>query len=262
MDLGIQGSVALVTGGTSGVGLAVVELLLEEGVTVHTCSRDRSRADEALGPLRERHGDRVLWQEVDVRQRDQVEHLVSAVKASSERLDLLVNNAGQSRVATFAETTDDDWEDELELKFRPVIATVRACRQLLAASPHGAIVNVNSIIARQPERHLVATSAARAGLLSLSRSLAGELAPEGIRVNSVTLGVIDTGQWRRRYAKAETSLGYDEWTREIAEDRGIQLGRFGTAAEVANAVVMLLSPRLSYVTGSALEVGGGVHRYV
>jgi NAD(P)-dependent dehydrogenase (short-subunit alcohol dehydrogenase family) len=262
MDLGIAGSVALVTGGTSGVGLAVVELLLDEGATVHTCSRDRARADEALAPVRSRHGDRVVWHEVDVRQRDQVDALVSVVGSTAGRLDLLVNNAGQSRVATFAQTSDEDWEDELALKFRPVIATVRACRGLLAASPHGAIVNVNSIIGRQPEPHLVATSAARAGLLNLSRSLAGELAPEGIRVNSVTLGVIDTGQWRRRFAQADTALDYDAWARGIAEDRGIPLGRFGTAMEVAAAIVMLLSPRLSYVTGSALEVGGGVHRYV
>ncbi len=118
------------------------------------------------------------------------------------------------------------------------------------------------MLAKQPEPRLVTTSAARAGLLNLTKSMASEYAADGIRVNSVCLGLIDTGQWRRRYEAAGTGQSFAEWEREIAADRGIVLGRFGTADEVAAMVLTLLSPRASYVTGASLDVCGGVSRYV
>ena len=129
-------------------------------------------------------------------------------------------------------------------------------------SDAAAVVIVNAILSRQPERQLAVTAAARAGLLNLSRSLAADLADDGIRVNSVLLGLIDTGQWQRRYVSSGTDVTFGAWSAEIAADRGIALGRFGTADELAFPVTTLLSPRNSYMTGAALEVGGGVHRYV
>jgi len=121
---------------------------------------------------------------------------------------------------------------------------------------------VNAILAKQPETRLAATSAARAALLNFTRSLASELGPDGIRVNSVCLGLIDTGQWRRRYEVAGTPQSYEGWSAEIAADRGIALGRFGRAEEVAFPVVTLLSPLSGYCTGASIDVGGGVSRYV
>ena len=262
MDLQLDGRVALVTGGSSGVGVALVELLLSDGMAVATCGRDPERADAALSPLADKFGGQLLWRSCDVTDRAQVERLVADTVSTFGRLDSLVNNAGASRVSTFAGTSDDDWRDELDLKFGSIINTVHACRPHLAESGAGAIVNVNSILARQPEPHLVATSAARAGVLNLSRSLATELADDGIRVNTVALGLIDTGQWRRRYDAADTTLGFDEWSAQVARDRGITLGRFGRAEEAASMIAVLLSPRSSYVTGACVDVGGGVNRYV
>ncbi len=148
-----------------------------------------------------------------------------------------------------------------------MINTVRAASPALAdaaAERDAAIVNINAVLARQPEPALVATSAARAGLLNLSRSLATELAP--VRVNSVLLGLIDSGQWTRRYEAAvaggATHQSYDEWAAALADDRGIVLGRLGRSEEVADMVTVLLSPTSSYVTGATLEVSGGVHRHV
>lgn len=262
MDMCLDDAVVMVTGGSSGVGLATVQLLLEEGAAVATCGRSADRLASALDPLRADVGDRLFWQACDVRESGAVSALVQATVGRFGRLTGLVNNAGQSRVSTFATTSTDDWRDELELKLLSVVNTVSAAQPYLAAAEAAAIVNVNSVLARQPEPHLVATSAARAGVLSLSRSLAAELAPAGIRVNSVNLGLIDTGQWQRRYEAAETELTYERWSAAIAADRGIQLGRFGRADEVAALIVTLLSPRSSYVTGGSVDVGGGVHRYV
>ena len=177
-------------------------------------------------------------------------------------LDGLVNNAGNSRMKPRAETTLDDWRDEFDLKFSSVLNTVDAALPLLRKSPAPSIVNISAVLARQPETRLVTTSAARAGLLNLSKSLSLELAPEAIRVNSVALGLVDTGQWRRRYETSGYTGSFAEWEAEIAADRGIGLGRFGNADEVAYLVVTLLSPRSSYVTGTSIDVCGGVARYV
>lgn len=164
----------------------------------------------------------------------------------------------------WSETTQSEWMDEFELKFAGVLNPLTAARPHLAAGDAGSVVNINAVLARQPEPRLAATSAARAGLLNLTKTLSVDLASEGIRVNSVLLGLIDTGQWRRRYEqRAEgDDRSWEEWSAELAADRGIALGRLGVAKEVSFVVTMLLSPRASYVTGSSVDVAGGVARYV
>lgn len=259
MDLGLEGRTVIVTGGSSGVGLATVGVLVAEGANVATCARDGDRLRAAVAALPGPGA--VLAVPADVTDAGAVERLVEATVERFGRIDGLVNNAGRSRTATFADTSDADWCDELTLKIGSVVNTVRACRPHLAAT-RGAIVNVNAVLARQPEPHLVATAAARAAVLNLSRSLATELAPDGIRVNSVLLGLIHSGQWRRRWEASGTSEPYERWTDRIAADRGVPLGRFGHPGEVADVICFLLSPRAGYLTGASVDVAGGVGRYV
>jgi len=266
MELGLAGRTALVTGGSSGIGLATVAVLLAEGANVATCGRDPERLGVALASLRAEYGERLRYGTADVTRAEEIGAFVGESAAAFGGLDVLVNNAGRSRTSTFATTADDDWRDELDLKFFGVIHPTRAALDALRASDAAAIVNLNAVLARQPEPHLVATAAARAGLLNLSTSMAAEFAPEGIRVNSVCVGLIDTGQWRRRYESAKEegreTGSYEDWARSIASDRRIAAGRFGTADEVAAAIAFLASPRAAYITGTQIEVSGGVARYV
>lgn len=258
MDLGLADRTVLVTGGSSGVGLATVRALLGEGANVATCGRDADRLARAAAGLD--GGDRLLTAVCDVRDAEAVRGFAEQAADRFGRIDGLVNNAGQSRMKRLDDTTAEDWRDELELKFAGVLNPLRAARAHLRASDAASVVNVNAVLAKQPEPRLITTSAARAGILNLSTSLAAELAAEGIRVNSVCLGLIDTGQWTRRHAADDSGLGYEEWQARLAADRGVALGRLGRADEVAYAIVTLLSPRASYITGTAIDVCGGVGR--
>ncbi|MFD4137646.1 SDR family oxidoreductase [Streptomyces sp. NPDC058572] len=259
MDLGLADRTIVVTGGSSGVGLATVGALIDEGARVAACGRDADRLAKAAAVI---GSDRLLTGVCDVRDAHAVRGFTDRVAAEFGGIDGLVNNAGRSRMKRLDETTAEDWRDELELKFCGVLNPLHAARPHLRASDAASVVNVNAVLAKQPETRLITTGAARAGILNLSKSLSAELAPEGIRVNSVCLGLIDTGQWSRRHAAAGSATTYEEWQAELAADRGIALGRLGRAEEVAYAIVSLLSPRASYITGTAIDVCGGVGRSI
>ena len=264
MDLGLTDKVAVVTGGSSGIGLATVDQFLVEGARVAFCGRDPDRLEAARRDLESRHGsDRLMAATCDVLDPEQVERFRDDVVARFAATDILINNAGQSRHSTFAETSDQDWRDEFELKFFGVIHPVRAFEALLERSDCGAIVCVNALLARQPETGLVATSAARAGLLNLTKSLSSDFAPKGVRVNSILLGLVDSGQWSRRYdQQPDRSVSRADWLARLAREREIPLGRLGRPSEPAVAIVFLASPMASYTTGAALDVSGGKASYV
>jgi NAD(P)-dependent dehydrogenase (short-subunit alcohol dehydrogenase family) len=261
MDLRLSGKTAVVTGGTSGIGLETARLLLAEGARVAICGRDAGRlaaAEAALGG-----GERLLAKACDVLDKASVATFAEAVGAwSGGRLDLLVNNAGQGRVSTFADTTDEAWREELDLKFFSQLNPLRAFLPMLHASDAASIVIVNSLLSLQPEPHMVATSAARAGVQNLAKSLATELAP-GIRVNTILLGLVISGQWKRRFeARPDKGVGWDDFFTALAKSKGIPLARLGQPEEAASAIVWLGSPAASYVTGASLEVSGGVSRFM
>lgn len=263
MDLALAGRVIAITGGTSGIGLAAASVFLEEGAEVALCGRDEGRLAAARDGLAAAFGDtRVLAVRCDVTKADETAAFARAVHDWRGRADVLVNNAGQGRMSTFSTTTDEQWRDELELKYFSQIYPVRAFLPMLEASDAAAIVAVNSLLAYQPEPYMVCTSSARAGVQSLLKSLATEFAGR-IRVNSVVLGLIDSGQWERRFqAREDKNQTRDAWIAALAKSKHIPIGRLGRPEEVARAIAFLASPRVGYVTGAALEISGGVSRYI
>ncbi|MHC3916545.1 3-oxoacyl-ACP reductase FabG [Alcaligenes nematophilus] len=263
----LAGRVAVVTGGSSGIGLETVRILAQAGAAVAFCGRNAQRLASAREVVQQSVPQASLYtQECDVLDAQQVADFAQASQDALGAASILINNAGQGRVSTFATTSDEDWRAELDLKFFSVLNPTRAYLPQLRAqrAVHGdaAVVCVNSLLARQPEPHMVATSAARAGLLNLVRSMATEFAPDGLRVNGILIGLVESGQWRRRFdARDDASQNWDEWSAQLARRKQIPLARLGKPQEAANAIVFLSSPLASYTTGSHIDISGGLSRH-
>ncbi len=263
MDLELKDKSAVVTGGSSGIGLATADVLLAEGARVAICGRNVERLHKAQADLSSRYGaGRVLAVPCDVTKGPQVQALAAEIERSFGALDIAINNAGEGRLSKFADTTDEAWWAELEQKYFGQINSLRAFIPLLRKGRNPAIVGVNSLLALQPEPHMVCTSAARAGVQSLLKSMSVELAPD-IRVNTIVLGVIESGQWHRRFeTMGKPGQSREDWLVEQAKMRHIPMGRFGRPEEVGRAAAFLASPVSAFITGATLEISGGVSRFI
>ena len=263
ISFGLEDRTCVVTGGTSGIGLAAAGLMLQAGAKVAICGRDQGRLDSALARLRQSHGEgRVHGQRCDVLDEADVARFASAVRERLGDAAVLVNNAGQGRMSTFADTSDAQWREELDLKFFSIIRPTRAFLPQLEKAGNAAVVCVNALLAVQPENYMAATSAARAGVLNLTRSLAADYAAKGVRFNSILIGLVESNQWRKRYEAQPPGESWQEYTAKIARSRHVPMARMGLPEEAANAIVFLASPLSSYTTGSFIDVSGGNSRHV
>ncbi|HEX6664409.1 MAG TPA: SDR family oxidoreductase [Gaiellaceae bacterium] len=244
MDLGLKGRTALVTGASSGLGLATAESLAAEGANVTMFARRRDlvqREAERIGALAVR-GDVTSPRDLDAAVRRTVEAFGG--------LDILVWNGGGPPPGTALQLTPEALEDAIDLLLMPPVRLVGLCLPHLVQSPAGRIIFFTSLAVKEPADHLALTNAVRPGLTGWAKSLSRELGPQGITVNCLAPGRIETARLAELYPEGASE----------SDLAGIPLGRWGTPQEFGDVACFLASDRARYVTGTTILVDGGLAR--
>lgn len=264
MDLGLAGATAVVTGGTKGMGRATAELLARDGARVAVFARGRAALDETVAALRQLGSPDALGLSVDVRSAESIAAAFAEVAQRWGQLNSLVNTVGPDALGTIDELSDAAWLDTFNLGTMSAVRCVRSALPLLRKAAWARIVIVSAHSTKRQAPTLIAYTAAKSALTSVSKNLAKTLAPEGILVNTVSPGTFLTGgvrQWLEGMARERgiDPNSLEDLNRIIAEDFGepCDLGRAGRPDEIGAVIAFLGSKRNSYMTGANVNVDGG-----
>jgi 3-oxoacyl-[acyl-carrier protein] reductase len=255
MDLGLAGRVAVITGGSTGIGLAVGRGLAAEGVRVVLAARDGERSQREAKAITEECSVDALGVAVDVTVPAVIDALAEIVDERFGGADILINNAGTGTSETIMEAPDEKWQHCWDLH---VMAAVRISRALVPGMRRrggGVILNNASICATQPLGHEPIYNVTKAALVMLSKNLANELIGDGIRVNVVNPGLVMTAGWIKP-ARAKAGEAWEAYLEGVAREKA-PIGRFATPEEMADFFVFLCSDRAAYCVGSTYYVDGG-----
>lgn len=252
MDLGLNNKVAIVTGGSQGIGKATALRLAAEGARVVIAARGQENLDKVLAEITGNGGQAAAVQ-ADVSNKDDCQKLVRRTIELFGRLDILINNAGTSARGAFENVTDDTWQQDFDLKLFSAIRLARLAIPYMKEQGAGRIINITNIGAKQPSAQSTPTTVTRAAGLALTKALSKEFAPDGILVNTVCIGTVKASQHEQKAREAGISI------ESLYEQRAksIPLGRVGEAEEVANMIAFLASEAASYVTGTSINLDGG-----
>jgi 3-oxoacyl-[acyl-carrier protein] reductase len=263
VDLQLAGRVALVNGASKGIGRAIAAALAAEGAVLVISARDEAAVTQAAGQISAVSGTQVVGVAADVSAPGTAERLVGTAVERFGGLDILVNNGGGPPRGHFADFGDAAWQDAFDLLLLSVVRMVRAALPHLRASGRGRVINIGSTSVKEPIPGLILSNSLRAGVAGLARTLADELAPDQITVNSVLPGSILTDRLRAGSAARAEQAGthVDDLIRaEVA--KLVPLGRVGEPEDLAALVAYLCSTAADYVTGQTIAVDGGLLRSI
>ena len=265
MDLGLQDKVAIITGGSDGIGKAAALSMSKEGANVVIVARGQEMLDQAAGEIRAATEGVVVPISADVTGADTAERVVQTTLDRFGRLDILVNNAGTSMAKGFEQVSQEDWEFDFELKVWGAIRLIQQSIPEMRKVHGGRIINVTNLGGRTPGANSMPTSISRAAGIAITKGLSKDLAQDNILVSTVCIGLIKSGQHRRRYeARLQTDpgLGEDVFYDQLAQGRSVPIGRVGEPEEAGDVIAFLASDRASYLTGIAVNIDGGVSAVV
>jgi 3-oxoacyl-[acyl-carrier protein] reductase len=268
MDLGIAGRIAIVTGASAGIGYAVAEELLANGVSVLVVARNEARLNEASDKLRRHQGAKVATLAADVAEPESAKLVIGKAIEAFGGLHILVNNAGRAHAGGLMSSSEDDWEEMTGLKLTSMRRMCKAAVPHMQKAGWGRIVNMSSIGGIYPNPKLFVSHVLSAAINNLTKSLAMEVAKDGILVNAIGIGAVATENWAnnmvpavRRARQEFSTLSDDEVIARIAAEL-TPVGRAGTAREIAAIAAFLSSERNGFVTGDTIEASGGADRFM
>jgi len=254
VELGLKGKVIAITGGSEGIGGATAMRMAQEGAKLALCARRADVLESAAEKIRKATGAEVMTMTADVTKPDDMQRFVDETVKRFGRIDTLVNNAGATGQQPFEAVDDKAWQLDIDIKVLAHIRTTRAAIPHMKKQGGGRIINLNMVAAKQPAAGTFPTTTSRAAGLALTKGLSKELAPFNILVNAVAVGKIKTPQ-QQRSAK-RFNLSVDEHYAKTGKT--VPMGRMGESEEVANVIVFLASDAASYVTGTCINVDGGL----
>jgi NAD(P)-dependent dehydrogenase (short-subunit alcohol dehydrogenase family) len=265
MEIRLDGRVALVTGGSAGLGLAMACRFAASGASVGIVARRPDVLEAAAEQVRTAGADAlptggtsapVAAVTADVRDPAQLEAAHRSVVERLGPVDILVNNAGTSAAQPFAAVSDDAWQADFDLKLFAAIRLIRLVLPEMRARRWGRIINVLNTGAKAPNPGGTPTVVTRAAGMALTKALAGEVAADNVLVNALCTGLLVSEQWERRHAATAGETTFDEFV--VSMGRRVPLGRMGNPEEFANLACFLASDAASYLTGTAINVDGGL----
>jgi NAD(P)-dependent dehydrogenase (short-subunit alcohol dehydrogenase family) len=257
IDLDLSGRRAIVTGASLGIGAAVVRLLADHGATVAFCARGEAGVQEVAAHRPPSGEGSVRGYVADMADAGSTAAFLDAVEADVGPVDILVNNVGASPSRNFLYMTDDDWEQLHQLNLMSAVRCTRRCLPAMRKQRWGRVVMIATSGALYPNAALIDYAATKAAMIATAKALAGKYGGDGVLVNTILPGLIHTAMWDR--AAGEIAEAAGTTAAEVLErnGRGVPVGRYGSAEEVANAVVFLCSNAASYINGVALAIDGG-----
>jgi 3-oxoacyl-[acyl-carrier protein] reductase len=268
MNLGIAGRVAIVTGASAGIGFAVAKELLANGASAVIAARDPGRLQAAEAALAEQPGANVASIAIDVSAPDAAARIVEHAVSRFGSADILVNNAGRAHAGGLLSSTEEEWEEMTAVKLTAMRRLCKAAIPHMQARRWGRIVNMSSIGGLYPNHKLLVSHVLSAAINNLTKSLALEVAKDGILVNAIGIGAVATENWANnmipsvRRARPELESRSDDEVLSRISAELTPIGRAGTAEEIAAVAAFLSSDRNGFVTGATIEASGGADRFI
>lgn len=260
MNLGIKNRVALITGGSKGIGFASAISLAKEGCNIGLLSRNKDSLETAVNHLREKFKIKCIGIIGDVSNKDMPQIAIDKMMSEFAQVDILVNNSGGPPAGLFHEKNEEDWSSALNLNLLSAIRFCKLIYPIMEKNSYGRIINILSLLAKEPNSNMVLSATSRAGLIAFTKSISNDLGPRGITINNICPGGVMTDRLKNLLESAASKLNISYEEHFANRVNTVPLGRFADPSEIGDLVAFLASEKAGFITGTSIIADGGQSR--